>query len=665
MNFKDFRDKIEAHFVLMQESQLYISNVAADTLWEEYLNSYPEEIRQEYNCNNCKHFITRAGGILTINDDLSLTSIWDIDIQDSVFKNVCDRLSKLNREAGIRCLFKSDELQIGTPFNFQRKENGEVIKWTHFSCLPDPIKYIGDARPLRGSVLDEFKLFKRGLETISQSALDIVLDLISQNSLYRGIEYKDSVEGFLKCKEEYQRFSTDSHLCNVYLWKTYVETSPMIHSIRNTVIGMLLVNLSEGIDIEEAVSKYEHIVAPENYKRTKSIVTSRMIKDAETTIQNLGLIDSLARRHAKIEDITVNNVIWSNIANLSKGKTNIFDTLIKEKESAAPKNLDKVEKVSVKEFISDILPRTERLEILNEESLSNRLVTLTAPENKEAPSLFKWDNGFAWSYRGNLADSSMKQRLVKYGAKVKGILRCSLAWEGYTDLDIHLIEPSGKEVCWNNKKGTGGELDLDMNGVDKSSDTPVENIIYTNPNLILEGVYTLVVHVYQVRDRIPEECRVEIECEGTTYKFVKDSLSWETNHRETICTFKYSKKNGVEIISGTSEKFWDIQSSAFQEVTLVTYSPNYWDEQKGVGNKHLFFFVKGCKNPGPIRGFFNEYLRSDLIPHRKVFEILGDRMKVEPQEDQLSGIGFSLSARGSATFRVTGKGIKRILKLNI
>lgn len=40
-----------------------------------------------------------------------------------------------------------------------------------------------------------------------------------------------------------------------------------------------------------------------------------------------------------------------------------------------------------------------------------------------------------------------------------------------------------------------------MNGVDKSSDTPVENIIYTNPNLILEGVYTLVVHVYQVGDR--------------------------------------------------------------------------------------------------------------------------------------------------------------------
>lgn len=82
MNFEDFRNRIETHFILMQKSQLYVSNIAADTLWEEYLNSYPEEIRQEYNCNNCKHFIKRAGGILTINKDLSLTSIWDIDIQD-------------------------------------------------------------------------------------------------------------------------------------------------------------------------------------------------------------------------------------------------------------------------------------------------------------------------------------------------------------------------------------------------------------------------------------------------------------------------------------------------------------------------------------------------------------------------------------------------------
>lgn len=45
-----------------------------------------------------------------------------------------------------------------------------------------------------------------------------------------------------------------------------------------------------------------------------------------------------------------------------------------------------------------------------------------------------------------------------------------------------------------------------------------------------------------------------------------------------------------------------------------------------------------CKNPEPVRGFFNEYLNSELTPHRKVFEVLADKMKTPYQEHQLSGL---------------------------
>lgn len=49
-----------------------------------------------------------------------------------------------------------------------------------------------------------------------------------------------------------------------------------------------------------------------------------------------------------------------------------------------------------------------------------------------------------------------------------------------------------------------------------------------------------------------------------------------------------------------------------------------------------------CKNPEPVRGFFNEYLNSELTPHRKVFEVLADKMKTPYQEHQLSGLGSHL-----------------------
>ena len=79
-------------------------------------------------------------------------------------------------------------------------------------------------------------------------------------------------------------------------------------------------------------------------------------------------------------------------------------------------------------------------------------------------------------------------------------------------------------------------------------------------------------------------------------------------------------------------------------------SPNYWGGSEG--NKHHIFVLRGCKNPDPVRGFFNEYLRKDLHEHRKVFEVLGSKTRCEPAEEQLSGIGFSSTKHDRATFVV-------------
>lgn len=70
-----------------------------------------------------------------------------------------------------------------------------------------------------------------------------------------------------------------------------------------------------------------------------------------------------------------------------------------------------------------------------------------------------------------------------------------------------------------------------------------------------------------------------------------------------------------------------------------------------------------CKNPEPVRGFFNEYLNSELTPHRKVFEVLADKMKTPYQEHQLSGLGFSSTMRNSVIVKVDGT-FSRTLKVN-
>ena len=93
------------------------------------------------------------------------------------------------------------------------------------------------------------------------------------------------------------------------------------------------------------------------------------------------------------------------------------------------------------------------------------------------------------------------------------------------------------------------------------------------------------------------------------------------------------------------------------------FSPNYWDEQTGIGHKHYFFMLKDCQNDTAPNGFFNEFLKEEFMKHKRVFEALGGKMKVEPTEDQLSGIGFSSTQRNSLVVKCKGS-FNRTIKIN-
>ena len=71
--------------------------------------------------------------------------------------------------------------------------------------------------------------------------------------------------------------------------------------------------------------------------------------------------------------------------------------------------------------------------------------------------------------------------------------------------------------------------------------------------------------------------------------------------------------------------------------------------------KHVFFMLDACKTNEDARGFYNEFLKDELTPHRKVFEILSSRTKANPTVNQLSGLGFNTTTRNDVVVRVKGK----------
>jgi hypothetical protein len=113
---------------------------------------------------------------------------------------------------------------------------------------------------------------------------------------------------------------------------------------------------------------------------------------------------------------------------------------------------------------------------------------------------------------------------------------------------------------------------------------------------------------------------------------------------------------------GFSVDKWGIKTETFVPVDTIMLSPNHWDGQT-VGNKHWFFMLKGCISPEETRGIYNEFLRSDLEEHRKVFEVLGSRMRCPVSQKQLSGLGFSSTKSETIVVRVSGQDINRQLKI--
>lgn len=685
MTFTEMRNKLMKHFNEMVKDVDHLFEVAVDKdeLWNLYLDSFPAGTndiyreRREHDCSCCRQFIKTIGNAVVIKHN-QIETIWDFKTDDTTYQPVLDALSAYIKSHVVSDIYVSKFKKIGTLQNYEEMENGQIHEWTHFFVeLPDRLvdKSSRSEGDIKGGFRDTRNVFKRSLDEINMDALDTILELINSNTLYKGEEWKGALTEFRKYKKEYDKLTSDSEK-ELYAWEKSVKAGIAIGRIRNHSIGTLLVNVSEGMDLDTAVKKYEQIVAPSNYKRPKSIFTKKMLEDAKKTITELGYMDSLQRRFANLNDITINNVLFSNksAARRMVGSDDIFGQMEKD-VVVSPKKFSKVEEISAQDFIDKVLPTAKEIEAFVENKHEKNFVSMIAPVGTDAKTMFKWNNGLSWAYSGNITDSDMKQNVKAAGGNVDGVLRFSIMWnEGQndnSDLDAHCKEPDGNEIYFGNcrKPSTsrcGGQLDVDITRpmeqmVGKPS---VENITWADMSHMKPGVYKFFVHQYAARGS--KGFKAEVEFNGEIYSF---EYNRPVSGNVQVAEVTLDKNGNFSIkekllgnSSVSSREIWGVNTNQFVPVSVISYSPNYFDEQEGIGHRHLFFFLKDCVNTEEPNGFYLEFLDNDLMKHKRVFEALGAKCHVEDTDDQLSGIGFSMTKRAELVVKVKGA-TERVMKI--
>ncbi len=670
--FRDFTKVVRDRFNEMAKGELYVVDITKSVMWENYMDAFPAgtnemyKERRAYDCNSCKQFINRVGNVVAIVDN-KLVSVWDVivDTEEEYYQTVADSMSELVKSATIRTKFLYDEKNISTEFNHaQNEETGAVTKWHHFSCeLPN--RFVDQNRGATLSGIEATKhVFERGLQEMTAEAISITLDLILSDSIYRGAEFKEGIESFGELKKEYDTLSGDIEK-SIYVWSKMGTPGARI---RNTAIGTLLTDISEGVELTEAVKKFEAKVAPANYKRSSAPITKGMIDGAMKTIRELGIEESLQRRFAVIGDVSVNNVFWASRATSVMMQDSLESMLMGEVKQSV-KTFDGVEEIAIEDFITNVLPNAESVEVLMKNNHQTNLMSLIAPSDPNSKNILKWDNNFSFGYNGNVTDS-MKENVKKAGGKVDGDLRYSIQWndkrDNNDDLDAHAYEPKGGHISFQQMRSrSSGTLDVDI--TNPNSQCPngpsVENIIYTDKSKMPEGDYEFVVNNYSKRGG--SNFSAEVEFDGKIYAF---QYSGKVTKDVTVAVVNYTKANGFVLVdekslkhTASSNEIWGVATETFIPVTSMMLSPNHWDGQNE-GNKHYFFILDGCNNPEEARGLYNEFLDNSLTPHRKVFEVLAGKMKCPVSTDQLSGLGFSSTQRNELICKVTGN-FERTLKI--
>lgn len=310
-DFSKFSKLIESKFDLMKTNELYKVDISKDDLWELYLGAFPEgtdpiyRVRTEHDCSCCRTFVKNVANVVSIQDG-QIVTVWDVEDAEYPYNVVAEKMAELVRSAEIINVFRTSENHFSSQTTRELAEDGSVINWNHFHCTVPAKHQSNEVGSVLGSFATSAAVFKRGLEELRITDVDAVIDLVNDNLLYRGAEHLVSLKAFRALKAAYDKINSAEQR-NLFVWENIGNHAK---GFRNTVIGSLVQDLSAGVDIENAVGSFEAKVAPENYKRSKSLITPAMIKDAMKTIKSEGFESALERRFAKIDDVSVNNVLF-------------------------------------------------------------------------------------------------------------------------------------------------------------------------------------------------------------------------------------------------------------------------------------------------------------------------------------------------------------------
>lgn len=368
------------------------SSCTDNKLFDIFLSHIPEEHRQHYNCNSCKHFINKYGWLVSLDSTGKLTSVfWEPSLNQGIFHPMTKELKKVVESAKISGPFFDNKDYLGNNTYDSEYDLRHV-----FVKRSDNEKMVGcDINKLTGSAIILKRSLREYLLNIDEITIKKALGILQSGKVHRSEKFIANIRWFFDTKTEYCKNYNDN-----ILWYAVMKAPTGFANLGSNLTGWLLEEAAKcktTLDKESIIRRFNDKVSPMVYQRPTEAPSSGNILTAEKLITDLNLTESLKRRFAKIEEVPL---LWrpKGIVNDAKRK-GIFSDLVSKEEKQRNDELAvvnvydglKAKEVSFLKFLK-ILNDNEICEIKVERTThATTYAGVLTAVNVEAPPIIRWD----------------------------------------------------------------------------------------------------------------------------------------------------------------------------------------------------------------------------------------------------------------------------------
>lgn len=348
-------------------------------LMDIFLAYLPDDERQRYTCRTCRKFINDYGGLVSLDQEGTATSImWDFET-DSIFKRSVEELKKYVEKAAIQSVFYYENRVWG---------EGEKGGYTHLSVTPGNVgrgySSLWMAAGKMQNSIEDFTLLSKNLYRWKMEVIDKAIGLFKSKTLINGYMILPQVESFKQMIELVQ--DTKNVLVKEKLkWFMVAVLPPGPIRINNGILGYLFDDLKAGKPANKVKSNFNSAADPTRYMRSNSKPSDGNLDVADKLIIEKGLAKSFERRYARLEDL---ELIWEpGKSSTPTPQQSLFGHLKSTNVSQELTVMDTIVPISMRTFMEDVAPDAKEMAIYCALHGYCALVTAVHPD---APSIIKW-----------------------------------------------------------------------------------------------------------------------------------------------------------------------------------------------------------------------------------------------------------------------------------